>query len=78
MESVKETLEEARIRISNDFDNISFKEGVYHGVLEGAKWQAERMYSESEVMKILDIAFHMYASSHRSDAKEWFEKNKKK
>jgi len=45
---------------------------------QGAKWQAERMYSEDEVFSIIDKAFHMYASSHRHDAKEWFEQFKKK
>ena len=44
----------------------------------GANWQAERMYSEKEVFSILDKVFHMYASNHRKDAKEWFEQNKKK
>jgi hypothetical protein len=46
--------------------------------LRGGLWQAERMYSEEEVLSIIDKAFHMYASSHRYDAKEWFEENKKK
>jgi hypothetical protein len=45
---------------------------------QGAKWQQERMYSEEEVFSIIDKAFHMYASSHRHDAKEWFEQFKKK
>lgn len=45
-ESKQETLEEARKRISKDFSNTSFQDGVYHGVLEGAKWQARRMYSD--------------------------------
>jgi hypothetical protein len=48
------------------------------GFTAGAKWQAEKMYSEEEVFSIIDKAFHMYASSHRHDAKEWFEKCKKK
>ena len=46
--------------------------------IKGAKWQAERMYSEEEVFSILDKVFHMYASNHRKDAKEWFEQFKKK
>ena len=41
--------------------------------------QAERMYSEEEVIKLVDGAFHMYASSHRHDAKAWLiEQFKKK
>ena len=46
--------------------------------IAGASYQAERMYSEEEVFSIIDKAFHMYASSHRHDAKEWFEQFKKK
>jgi hypothetical protein len=30
------------------------------------------------VFSILDKVFHMYASNHRKDAKEWFEQFKKK
>ena len=37
----------------------------------GANWQAERMYSEEEVLELVDGAFHIYASSHIYDAKEW-------
>jgi hypothetical protein len=40
--------------------------------------KSETSYSEEEVFKLIDKAFHMYASSHRQDAKEWFEQNKKK
>ena len=49
----KETLEEARIRISKEFTNLSFRGGVYHGVLEGVEWakgQAERRYSEEDMI----------------------------
>ena len=46
--------------------------------IEGAKWQQERMYSEEEVLKIIDLLFHKYASSFRVDAKEDFLLSKKK
>ena len=36
------------------------------------EWQQERMYSEEEVLKIIDLLFHKYASSFRVDAKEDF------
>ena len=42
------------------------------------KWQQERMYSEEEVLKIIDLLFHKYASSFRVDAKEDFLLSKKK
>ena len=38
----------------------------------------ERMYSEEEVLKIIDLLFHKYASSFRVDAKEDFLLSKKK
>ena len=38
----------------------------------------ERMYSEEEVLKLVDGAFHMYASSKRHDAKEWLVEQFKK
>ena len=41
-------------------------------------WQQERMYSEEEVLKIIDLLFHKYASSFRVDAKEDFLLYKKK
>jgi hypothetical protein len=44
----------------------------------GANYQAEKMYSEEEVFSILEKVFHMYASNHRKDAKDWFEQFKKK
>jgi hypothetical protein len=60
-----------------------YEEGMFSphiwsdGVRAGAKWQAERMYSEEEVFSILDKVFHMYASSYRKEAREWFEQFKK-
>ena len=45
------------------------------------KWQQEQdknKYSEEEVLKIIDLLFHKYASSFRVDAKEDFLLSKKK
>ena len=81
----QETLEEAaekqwgKLAIINDRAAvIAFK--------AGAKWQAERMYSEEEVYKLLLKHQSDYRSSVRNsypltwsfDIKEWFEQNKKK
>ena len=41
------------------------------------EWQQERMYSEEEVLEIIDSLFHRYASSFRIDAKEYFLQFKK-
>ena len=38
----------------------------------------ERMYSEEEVLEIIDSLFHRYSSSFRIDAKEYFLQFKKK
>jgi hypothetical protein len=41
----------------------------------GAKWQQEQnknLYSDEEVLEIIDLLFHRYASSFRIDAKEYF------
>ena len=44
----------------------------------GYKLGQENSYSQEEVFSILDKVFHMYASSYRKEAGEWFEKFKKK
>jgi hypothetical protein len=61
---------------------VGFKEGMN----EGAKWQAERRYSEEEVYKLLLKHQSDYRSSVRNsypltwsfDIKDWFEQFKKK
>jgi len=75
----KETLEEAsrKYATNNSTEPISFDECAYVDFKEGAKWQAKISYSDEEVFIIIDKAFHIYASSHRHDAKEWFEQFKK-
>ena len=48
---------------------------------QNAKWQQEQdknLYSEEEVLEIIDLLFHRYASSFRIDAKEYFLQFKKK
>jgi hypothetical protein len=55
----KETLEEAANKI---YPNNGFEDELYWDLgeiyrdkfIEGAKWQAERMYSEEEVIKIVE------------------------
>ena len=86
MESNKETLEEAikreyeRRKFNSDFpfDPQSFK--------LGAKWQAERMYSEEEVMDLFkkyqyDLSQWVLRMEDDIDGEpipiEWFEKFKK-
>jgi hypothetical protein len=58
----------------DNFQKVDFKDGVF----EGARWQAERMYSEEEVLKIIrQYALEEYLiTSSKPDI--WFEQFKKK
>ena len=73
----KETLEEVAERIFDGFGDIT-KPVVIKRAIELVKCQQEKMYSEEEVLKIIDLLFHKYASSFRVDAKEDFLQFKKK
>ena len=75
--SSEETLEEAAERIFDGFGDIT-KPVVIKRAIELVKCQQEKMYSEEEVLKIIDLLFHKYASSFRVDAKEDFLLSKKK
>ena len=77
----QETLEEASKRLVPN-RNLKSPFGTPYEItpnrerntfIKGAKWQQERSYSEEEVFTIIDKVFHMYASSYRQNAKEWFE-----
>jgi hypothetical protein len=73
----KETLEEAAKRtyqkgLQDDID-LSF----YDGVRLGAKWQAERMYSEEEVLSAFEAGM-MFIGEDKGSFREWFEQLKKK
>jgi hypothetical protein len=90
MEKIKETLEEAAKKYSgiaydrNDYDEKYYNQqgcDKYDAFIEGAKWQAERMYSEEEVKEMIIDAINSCTngvSSHCQDFDEWFEQNKKK
>jgi hypothetical protein len=53
------------------------------GMLEGAKWQQERSYSEEQVIKLLIYCKDRFGGSgledyhHDDEVKEWFEQFKK-
>jgi hypothetical protein len=65
----KETVEEAA---KNQWGNVH-RTGVL-GFIEGAKWMKERMYSEEEVLDLLNNC----RSENPIDVEKWFENNKKK
>ena len=73
----KETLEEAA---ENFFNNTRFRN--YKAFFcEGAKWQAERMYSEEEVINALhslELKNNKDYSKIYKGVEEWFEQFKKK
>ena len=54
---------------------------MVYGVIEGAKWQQERMYSEEEVVNILIKAYidiQKRKISNQAVLASWFEQFKKK
>jgi hypothetical protein len=82
-EPKQETAEEASFRlfpilINNPYypfeDDNKEERDIW---INGAKWQAERMYSEEEVKKLLS-KFHIVTDGTKKFEKEWFEQNKKK
>jgi len=67
----KETLEESIERL--------VKLNRQDAFVEGAKWQSERMYSEEEVIDLLqEMNDWPTIFDGRIDIKEWFEQFKKK
>jgi len=77
----KETLEEAAERcvLDNVDMRASYSSGEYAEFTfkEGAKWQAERMYSEEEVKFIISEA--LQSALVNVDLEQWFKQfNKKK
>ena len=82
----KETLEEAAEKyadFSNDYVPLAFgskfNETTKRDFKEGAKWQAERMYSEEEVLNILDkFLVSMLKGEKTGLTEKWFEQFKKK
>jgi hypothetical protein len=77
--SKQETLEKAA---KEQWGNVH-RTGVL-GFIEGAKWQAERMYSEEEVLQIAQFAFNagrrveLKAVESDFSFEKWFEQFKKK
>jgi hypothetical protein len=77
--SKKITLEEAaEDYIRNEIDN-TLKLVSKYSFKDGAKWQAEKMYSEEEVESLL----HKFMQSQHPDwhgysTTKWFEQHKKK
>jgi hypothetical protein len=74
----KETLEEAAEKLFPTCTTPLRKIGQ-KGFIAGAKWQAERMYTEEEVIDLLqEMNDWPTICEGRSDIEEWFEQFKKK
>ncbi len=74
----KETLEEFAEKVSRAFDNDNYK-ALMDLVIDGAKWQAERMYSEEDMQEYAE--FCIRCNQNRLPcitAKDWFKQFKNK
>jgi hypothetical protein len=58
----KETLEEAAEKYAKTAEGIDipYQNGLYYGFVEGAKWQAERMYSEEDMKECWNACFQFH------------------
>ena len=90
----QETLEEVAERLQKDKYGIfiskdadvkgqlvinTAKAAFLSGMIEGAKWQAERMYSEEELLQILESHKDVLEfDKDRFDHDKWFKQFKKK
>jgi hypothetical protein len=81
---MEETLEEAAVNCwaEGAWDN---RDDFTDGFIEGAKWQAKRMYSEEEVLEQLNILMSLSSSTldkftddNGNITIKWFEQFKKK
>lgn len=78
MDELKETLEEAADKYFPSAEKIGGETyTAYKGFIEGAKWQAERMYSEEDLRNA-----YRWGTTVNNGTKEhfneWFEQFKKK
>jgi hypothetical protein len=72
----KETLEEAAERVAYDSTEENKGFPSMKIFIEGAKWQSERMYSEAEVLELLN-QFDYSFDAIRDTIPHWFEQFKK-
>ena len=74
----KETLEEAAEKYAKTAEGIDipYQNGLYYGFVEGAKWQAERMYSEDDLRNAYRWGTTVNHGT-KEHFNEWFEQFKK-
>jgi hypothetical protein len=82
----KETLEEVAEKYAKTAEGIDipYQNGLYYGFVEGAKWMAERMYSEEEVIELLTQRSKHFGTKRKPFQElllkqdlEWFKQFKK-
>jgi hypothetical protein len=76
----QETLEEAAVDYISEKSERAREYGmVFNAIRFGAKWQAERMYSEEEVLELIwKYETRQTSMVGYSNVKKWFEQFKKK
>jgi hypothetical protein len=75
----QETLEEASEHYFKSKELLGYTYEVRDGFIDGAKYQAEKMYSEEEVLKIINKFNEIhYHPSEEWEITEWFGQFKKK
>ena len=78
-EVAKDFIENTMKYSFNSLETKTFANRLLKSVEFGAKWQAERMYSEEEVLDLLHRrSFHLTHKKDTKTTKEWFEQFKKK
>ena len=70
-ETLEEYIKEVTKNFGDDINEMSVK-FTSAGIKLGAKWQAERMYSEEEVLELLRKSHFV-----EQNIEEWFEQHKK-
>jgi len=77
----QETLEEAALK----YKNLKLPDDLYDAFIKGAKYQAERMYSEQEVLQHLNQLLLMpnseldtFTDDNEMLTTKWFDQFKKK
>ena len=74
-----ETLEEAVNKYWKVLPNLPYELAVKEAMKKGAKWQAERMYSEEEVLELIwKYETRKTSMVGYDNVKKWFEQHKKK
>ena len=81
----QETLEEAAERMAKEHCSIRVNPNttefqIQQFIIKGAKWQAERMYSEEEVLELLHkrMIHNLGDDYQETTTTKWFEQFKKK